>query len=71
VRPSTRASSASPSVRTAAGEDGDHIDGLRDQRARHSDDGFLDKLFEAAKRAECGAGMNGADAPGMAGTPGP
>ena len=36
----------------------------------HGHDGFLDELLEAAQRSEGGAGMQGADAAGMAGAPG-
>ena len=61
---------AQPTVCAATGENRNHVDGLRDQRARHGDDGFLDKLFEAAKGAKRRAGVNGADATGMAGAPG-
>ncbi len=53
-----------------ASEHGDDVDGFGNHRARHCDDGFLDKLFKPAKRAERGAGMYGADAAGMSGTPG-
>jgi hypothetical protein len=56
--------------RAAAGEHGDEVDGLGDQRARDGDDGFLDELLQAAQRAERGAGVDGADAAGMAGAPG-
>ena len=59
-----------PSIGAAAGEHGDEIDRLGDQRARDGDDGFLDQLLEPAERAECRAGMDGADAAGMAGAPG-
>jgi hypothetical protein len=59
-----------PARGAAAGEDGDEVDGLGDQRARDGDDGFLDELFEAAQRADAGAGMDRADAAGMAGAPG-
>ena len=59
-----------PPICAAAGQNRDHLDGLGDQRARHGDDGFLDQLLHPAKRAECRAGMNGADATGMAGAPG-
>ena len=68
--PRRAASSVEPAVGAAAGENGDDVDGLGDQRARHGDDGFLDELLEAAQRAERGAGMDGADAAGMAGAPG-
>jgi hypothetical protein len=59
-----------PARGAAAGEDGDEVDGLGDQRARDGDDGFLDELFEAAQRADGGAGVDRADAAGMAGAPG-
>ena len=59
-----------PPIGAAAGEHGDEIDGLGDQRARNGDDGFLDELLQPAQRAERGAGMDGADAAGMAGAPG-
>ena len=51
--PSTRASSVSRRAAAAAGEDGDELDGLGDQRARDGDDGLLDELLEPAERAEC------------------
>ena len=59
-----------PAGGAAAGEDGDQVDGLGDQRARHGDDGFLDELLEAAQRAERRTGVERADAAGMAGAPG-
>jgi hypothetical protein len=37
-----------PPRRAAPSEDGDQVDRLGDHRAGHGDDGFLDKLFEAA-----------------------
>ena len=37
-----------PARGTAAGEDGNEVDGLGDQRARDCDDGFLNELFEPA-----------------------
>ena len=46
------------------------IDGLGDQRARHRDDGFLDELLQPPQRANGGAGVQRADAAGMAGAPG-
>ena len=66
----TRTSSAKSPLRAAAGEDRDEIDGLGDQGARDRDDGFLDELLEPAQRADAGAGVDGADAAGMAGAPG-
>ena len=53
----------------AAAQHRDEIDGLGDQRPGDGDDGFLDELFEAAHRAERGAGVDRADAAGMAGAP--
>ena len=38
--------------------------------ARDGDDRFLDELFETAQRADAGAGVDRADAAGMAGAPG-
>ena len=55
---------------TAAGEDGDEVDGLGDERAGDGDDGFLNQLLEPAERAESAAGVDGANAAGMAGAPG-
>ena len=66
----TLASSASRRSRPAAGEHRDDVDGLGDQGARNGDDGFLDELLEPAQRADAGAGVDGADAAGMAGAPG-
>src|SRR5579885_3033644 len=54
----------------AAAQHGDEIDGFGDQRARDRDDGFLDELLETAERADGGAGVDRADAAGMAGAPG-
>jgi hypothetical protein len=48
-----------PPCGAAAGEDRDEVDGLGDEGARHRDDGFLDKLIEAAQRADRGAGVSG------------
>ena len=59
-----------PSRGTASGENRHHADGFGDQRLGDSDDGFLDELFEAAQRAERSAGVDRADAAGMAGAPG-
>src|SRR3546814_20566897 len=58
------------SVRSASGQHRHHVDGLADQRAGHGHDGFLDELLHPAQRAERRAGVNGADAAGMAGAPG-
>ncbi len=55
---------------TAALQNGDDIDGLGDQRARHGDYGFLNELLETAQRPERRAGVNGGDATGMSGAPG-
>ena len=51
-------------------KDGEDIDGLRDERSRDGDDGFLNELFEAAQRADGGARMDRTDPAGMAGAPG-
>ena len=59
-----------PAGRAASSKNGDEVDCLGNQGARDGDDGFLDELFEAAQRADAGAGVNGADAAGMAGAPG-
>ena len=59
-----------PPIGAAAGQDGNELDGLGDQGAWHRDDGFLDQLLHSAQRAECRAGMDGADATGMTGAPG-
>src|SRR3546814_3387697 len=56
--------------RSASGQHRHHVDGLADQRAGHGHDGFLDELLHPAQRAERRAGVNGADAAGMAGAPG-
>ena len=58
-----------PTRGTASGEDGNKVDGLGDQRARDGDDGFLDELFKATQRANACAGMDGADAAGVACSP--
>ncbi len=52
-----------------ASEHGDDVDGFGNHRARHCDDGFLDELLKPPKRAQRGAGMDGANAAGMAGAP--
>ena len=70
IEPCDEGEFGEPARGAAAGEHGDDVDGLGDQRARHGDDGFLDELLEAAQRAERGAGVDGADAAGMAGAPG-
>src|SRR3546814_3213476 len=59
-----------PARGTASGEDGNKVDGLRDQRARDRYDSFLNELFETAQCADAGAGVDGADAAGVAGAPG-
>ena len=59
-----------PSIGAAAGQHGDELDRLGDQRARDGDDGFLDQLLQSAERAQCRARMDGAHATGMPGTPG-
>ena len=70
IEPGDAGELGEPALGAAAGEHGDEIDGLGDQRARDGDDGFLDELLEPAQRAERGAGVDGADAAGMAGAPG-
>ena len=59
-----------PSGGAAAGENGDDVNGLGDERARDRDDGFLDELLEPAQRADRRSGVQRADAAGMAGSPG-
>lgn len=49
---------------------GDDIDGFGDQRARHGDHTFLDKLFEPPQRAKRRAGVKRADPAWMTGAPG-
>src|SRR3546814_15682740 len=53
----------------AAGEHGDEVDRLGDQRARDGHHGFLDELLHATERADGGAGVDGADAAGVACAP--
>src|SRR3546814_13335484 len=59
-----------PARGTASGEDGNKVDGLRDQRARDRYDSFLNELFGTAQCADAGARVDGADAAGAAGAPG-
>ena len=54
----------------ASGQHGDDIDGFGDQSAGDGNDGFLDELLKAAQCTDRRAGMDGADAAGMAGAPG-
>lgn len=58
-----------PARGTAPGKDGNKVDSLGDQGARDGDDSLLDELFKATKRADAGAGVNGADPARMAGAP--
>jgi hypothetical protein len=58
------------SIGSAAGQYGDELNGLGDERARDSDDGFLNQLLHPAERAQCRARMDGADATRMPGAPG-
>ena len=58
-----------PARGTAPGKDGNKVDSLGDQRTRDRDDSLLDELFKATKRADAGAGVNGADPAGMARAP--
>src|SRR3546814_2202455 len=58
-----------PARRAAAGEHGDEVDRLGDQRARDGHHGFLDELLHATERADGGAGVDGADAAGGACAP--
>ena len=66
----TRGELGQAAIGAAPGKDGDDIDGLRNQGTRDGDDGFLDELLQSAQRADRGAGVQRADATGMAGAPG-
>src|SRR4051812_26797782 len=57
-------------VGTPTGQDGDDVDGFRNQGTRDGDDSFLDELLEPAQRADCGACMDGADAARVPRAPG-
>ncbi len=59
-----------PASVRVADQHGDQVDRLGDQRARDRHDGLLDELLHPAERTERGAGVNRADAAGVAGAPG-
>jgi hypothetical protein len=54
----------------SARQDGDQIDGLRNESTRNRNDRLLNELFEPSQRAEGRARVNGADPTGMSGAPG-
>ncbi len=52
-----------------AGDVDDDVDGLGDERPRRIHGHFENQLLQAQQRAQCGAGMDGGDAAGMASAP--
>src|SRR6185369_7180078 len=58
------------SVRTAALDKDDHIDGLCDEASWHAGDSFLDELLQSIECSQRRIGMQGGDAAGMASVPG-
>ena len=55
IEPSDESEFGKPAGRASAGQHGDDVDGLRDQGARHRDDGLLNELLKPAQGAERGA----------------